>query len=261
MGWSLEKVSYSYGSDKVLHDISTSLQPGLWHGVLGPNGSGKSTLLDILSNIKSPESGTIAFAGKKIPAWRRKEFASMVAMVPQEFRVNFSFTVREIVAMGRNPHLSRFAALSKEDWVLVDAALADMNILALAERTINELSGGEKQRVSVAMALAQDTGFLVLDEATANLDIYHSLSILETIRQRVSQGGLTVVSAVHDLNLAARFCDNLLMLNQGRLEADGSCGEVLQPETINRVYGVEVRVNSDDFIGALQVNYRLPSDK
>lgn len=256
--WQLEQIGFGYGGQAVLHDLDLVLERGQCYGILGPNGSGKTTLLDILCGLLQPKTGTIRLCGQSLAGWQPRQLARKMALVPQDFVVRFGFSVREVVEMGRHPHLGRFAALSQQDHRLVDSVMEELGITALADRPVTQLSGGEKQRVAVARALAQDPEVLLLDEATSNLDIFHSLSILGTIRNRVKQQGLTVIAALHDLNLAGFFCDQLIFLRQGQLLHQGSVAEVLQAGVIQEVYGVDAMVRFDAFSGCRQVSYKIP---
>jgi iron complex transport system ATP-binding protein len=255
--WQLDGVGFGYGDQSVLLDLDLELHRGRCYGILGPNGSGKTTLLDLLCGLLLPETGKVEFSGRPLAGWQPRKLAQKVALVPQEFAVRFGFTVREVVEMGRHPHLARFSALSEQDHDLVDSVMEELGIAALADRQVTNLSGGEKQRVAVARALVQDPEVLLLDEATSNLDIFHSLSILGTIGRRVREQGLTVVAALHDLNLAGYFCDQLIFLRRGRLLCQGGVDEVLQADVIRQVYGVDARVRLDEFSGCRQVSYRV----
>ena len=255
--WQVEQVGFKYGAVPVLQDLDLQLEKGCCYGVLGPNGSGKTTLLDLLCGLLVPESGAITLCGRPLVDWSHRQLARKVALVPQDFVVRFGFTVREVVEMGRHPHLGRFAGLSTRDHRLVDLVLEELGIGAFADRPVTRLSGGEKQRVAVARALAQDPEVLLLDEATSNLDIFHSLSILGTIRDRIREQGLTVVAALHDLNLATFFCDRLIFIKNGRMVCQGPINEVLRAEIIHEVYGVEAEVRQDAFSGCSQVSFRV----
>ncbi len=255
--WQAEDVAFSYGRQPVLRDIDLQLAPGRCYGVLGPNGSGKTTLLDLLCGLLPPAQGAIRFRGRDLGRYSGRDRARLLAMVPQDFVIRFGFTVREVVAMGRHPHLHRFASLGEADHRLVDGVMAELGIAGLGNRPVTRLSGGEKQRVAVARALVQQPRALLLDEATSNLDIYHSLAILAVIRNRVRRQGLTVVAAIHDLNLAASFCDELIFLKQGRIVCQGPTDRVLEAALIDDVYGVSSRVRQDDFSGCQQVSFRL----
>ncbi len=255
--WILQGINFYYNAVPVLKDISLRLHKGVCYGLLGPNGSGKTTLLDLLSGLLVPDSGSVIFKGRPLMQWKPRQLARLLALVPQDFIVRYDFTVREVVEMGRHPHLHRFASLSASDHRLVDRIMTDLGIIALADRPVTRLSGGEKQRVAVARAMAQDPEVLLLDEATSNLDIYHSLEILRAIRHRVDRQGLTVVAALHNLNLAAAFCDELVFLKNGGIITRGETGEVLTPGVISQVYGVEARVFKDRFSGCRQISFRL----
>ncbi|RUM33871.1 MAG: ABC transporter ATP-binding protein [Desulfobulbus sp.] len=255
--WQLEGVSFGYTGKPVLDELNMVVEAGCCHGILGPNGSGKTTLLDLLCGLIAPEKGSIVFAGQSLSHWHGRQLARRLALVPQDFTVRFGFSVREVVEMGRHPHLPRFGSLGRADHLLVDEVMEELDIVSLGKRSVTQLSGGEKQRVAVARALAQNPEVLVLDEATSNLDIYHSLAILEAIRRRVRSGKLTVVAALHDLNLAGFFCDRLIFLRGGELVYTGSVEEALNAALIHKVYGVEARVRQDDFSGCKQVSYRL----
>ncbi len=256
--WSLREVSFSYGTTPVLRDVSLDLHRGCCYGILGPNGSGKTTLLDLLSGLLLPQSGRIEFNGRALQAWPKKQLAQMLALVPQDFMVRFGFSVREVVEMGLHPRLHRFAGLSEHDQALIEEALAVTGIENMADRPVTRLSGGEKQRVAVARALAQQPEVLLLDEATSNLDIHHSLEILHLIRQRFEQQGMQVIAVMHDLNLASFFCDRLIFLKQGRIVSQGPTDAVLTPETIAKVYGVEAEITANTFTNCRQVSFRLP---
>jgi len=256
--WRLDGVCFGYGSQPVLRDLGYQFERGCCYGVLGPNGSGKTTLLDLLCGLLVPESGAILFNGRPLADWRPRALARQVALVPQEFAVDFDFSVRMVVEMGRYPHLGRFEDLDDHDHALVNRVMAELEIDGLADRPVNRLSGGEKQRVAVARALAQQPRVLLLDEATSNLDIFHTLSILGAVRGRVREKGLTVITALHDLNQAAFFCDRLLFLKQGRLVCHGPIDEVLRPDVIDEVYGVQAQVVYNDFSECRQVSFRAP---
>ncbi len=255
--WQLEHVSFARNRRPVLDAVSLKIRPGKWCGILGPNGSGKTTLLDLLCGLLEPNSGALAYRGQPLRQWSRRQLARRVALVPQDFALRFAFSVREAVEMGRHPHLGRLASMPAQDYALVDAVMAEMGIAELAERPVTQLSGGEKQRVAVARALVQEPEALLLDEATSNLDIHHSLAILNLLRRRVDGQGLTVVAALHDLNLAGLFCDELLFLKNGRLVCHGETAAVLRPEIIQEVYGVQAQVRQDAFTGCLQVSCKL----
>ena len=255
--WQLEAVSFAYRGKPALTALDCVIHSCCCTGILGPNGSGKSTLLDLLSGFLQPQAGRILFQGRPLQQQRRRDLARVLALVPQQFRLGFDFTVRELVAMGLHPHLGRFALPDARDLQGLDAIMEQCGILALADRTVSRLSGGEQQRVAVARALAQRPEILLLDEATASLDVRHTLELLALLRGKVRTGGLTVVAVLHDLNLAARFCDELVFLSAGQLCAAGPLAALLATETVRAVYGVDSEIRDDAFVRAKQVSLRL----
>ncbi|NLA57818.1 MAG: heme ABC transporter ATP-binding protein [Firmicutes bacterium] len=255
----VENVSFSYGQRLILQDISFTVEAGEMVGIIGPNGSGKTTLLKIISRLLVPDRGRILIDGKDTASWSPRLLARTVAVVPQETQINFEFTVRDIVEMGRSPYLRRFQAMSKQDQEIVHQAMEATNVLFLAERSMTELSGGERQRVIVARALAQEPEVLLLDEPTASLDINHEAEIFQLLRRLTSEKGLVTIVVLHDLDLAAEYCDQLLLLARGTVEASGSAEEVLRGETLARVYGVDVVVYPNPLTGKPQVHVLVPS--
>ncbi len=254
---SLRNVGFGYGCRPLFDRLDLDFAAGRCYGIMGPNGSGKTTLLDLLCGLLRPDTGEVLLKGARPSDLSRRELSRFLALVPQDFFVRFNFTVRQVVEMGRHPHIHRFAGPGRADAEIVDGVMAELDIRGFDDRPVTALSGGEKQRVAVARALAQEPRILLLDEATSNLDIYHTLAILRVIRQRID-AGVCVVAAIHDLNLAAVFCDEILFLRRGRVIAGGGVDEVLEPEIISRVFGVEAAVRRDAFSGGLQVSYRLP---
>ncbi len=256
--WRLSGVRFGFNGSPVLDEINLELKSGHCYGILGPNGSGKTTLLDLMAGLLHPSEGRIDFLGQPLRDWPKKHLARQLALVPQDFMVRFGYPVREVVEMGLHPHLHRFASPSGDEQDLIDQALELTGISHLANRPVTRLSGGEKQRVAVARALAQKPQVLLLDEATSNLDIHHSLEILHLIRSRFENQGLQVVSVMHDLNLASFFCDRLIFLKRGKIICQGPTDEVLTPENIAEVYGVEAEVRPNAFTNCRQVSFRLP---
>ena len=234
-------LSFAYKDRPVLLGISMSVARGEMIGILGPNGSGKTTLLNVFSGILSGR-GEVELNGKNIESYGRRELSKLFAVVPQESHVNFPYTVAEIVLMGRASYHSAFALESKEDLDVARASMELTDSLFLSDRYLHELSGGEKQRVMMARALAQEPEILLLDEPSAFLDLKHQLQVFELLRRLNSERGLTIVAALHDLNFAALFFPRLVMLHEGRIYRDGSPTEVLTEKTIEEVYGIRVRV-------------------
>ncbi len=258
MGYILKNLSFSYENRSIISGISLEMETGCFHGVLGPNGSGKTTLLDLLTGHLKPEKGDILFDGRPLEELTPGELAKRCALVPQDFQINFPFTVDQVVMMGRYPHLGRFSAPGATDRVLVEQAMAATEVSDFSHRHVTELSGGERQRVVFARALAQDTSCLILDEATANLDIRHTLALMTLAGNKVKDKGGTVISVMQDLNLAARFCRSLLFLKDGRVAAHGPVDEVFTAPVIQEVFNVSSTVYFDETIHCKQVVFSGP---
>ncbi len=256
MLFELEAVSFRYAEKTVIEDISLALFPGKFYGIVGPNGSGKTTLVDMLTGLRRPWQGSIRYQGRDIAAYSHKALSREIALVPQNFYINFPFTVREVVMMGRYPHIDRFAKPDAEDIRIVDAVMEQTATREFADRFITELSGGERQRVIFARALAQDTPVIILDEATSNLDINYGLNLLKICTRRVRQEGKTVISVMQDINLAAAYCDDLVVMSGGRVMVQGATQQVLNPDAIRNVFNVESKVYWDSYAAALQVVFK-----
>jgi iron complex transport system ATP-binding protein len=246
-------VSFAYNGTPVLEELAFELRAGEMVGLVGPNGTGKSTLLKLLSGLLRPRAGDIHLLDRPLSAYGVKAVARVVAHVPQATAFDFPFTVREMVLMGRSPYLGRFAMESEQDRRVAEDAMRRTETLSLARRFINTLSGGERQRVLIARALAQQPRVLLLDEPTSNLDIKHQLALLTLVRDLAHRSGIGVVAAIHDLPLAARFCDRVTLLAHGRIVADGRPDEVFTPYRLAEVFGVEVTVDREPITGGLRL--------
>jgi iron complex transport system ATP-binding protein len=256
MSFELDHISYHYADRKVIDDIHLSLGSGKLYGVIGPNGSGKTTLLDLLAGHRQPDEGGVYYHGKALTSFSKKQLAREVALVPQNFYINFPFTVKEIVMMGRYPYIPRFSAPTKDDLNILQNVMQLTETHEFSNRYITELSGGERQRVVFARALAQNTPMLILDEATSNLDINFSISLLNIAEQKVKQDGHTVVAVMQDVNLAASYCDHLIFMSGGKIAVHGSTQTVLSPETLQAVFGVEAKVYPESYSRSLQVVFK-----
>ena len=256
MAFELNRISFNYANRKVIDDIDLALEPGKFYGIMGPNGSGKTTLLDLLSRHRQPATGSIDYNGKKLTRYSKTELAREIALVPQNFYINFPFTVKEVVMMGRYPHIARFSPPSAEDVDIVRDVMEKAHIVEFEDRYITELSGGERQRVIFARALAQETPVLILDEATSNLDIHFSISLLKLVAARVKDAGKTVISVMQDINLAAGYCDYLIFMLNGHVAAHGKTDMVLNPSTISSVFQVDAKVYAESYSDSLQVVFR-----
>lgn len=242
-----------YPERRVLHGVSFAVSPGEFLGILGPNGSGKTTLLLALSGIVPIASGEVAFNGKALASLKPRERALTMAAVAQDSQVRFPFSCREIVRMGRYPHQKRFQGDSVEDERVVERAFRITDSEELAERLIMSISGGEKQRVVMARALAQETPILLLDEATSAMDINRKLQIFRVLEALNREQNLTILTVLHDVNLAALFCRRLIFLKEGLLVADGPTDEVLTSQVVQEVYDTEVLVQDVARTGKKQV--------
>jgi len=238
----VDGVECRYGSVKVLEDVSLSVEGGDFVGILGPNGSGKTTLLKSISRILKPHKGTILLNEADIYSLKSVEVAKQLAVVPQETSIGFNFSALDIVLMGRNPHMKRFQMESEKDMAIARKVMNLTNIWHLAERPMNELSGGEKQRVIIARALAQEPKILLLDEPLTHLDIMNQLEIMDLVKDLCVKEKLVVLAVFHDFNLAARYCKSAIMLKDSRIFAAGNLTEVLTSENIKSVFNVDAIV-------------------
>jgi iron complex transport system ATP-binding protein len=241
----MERLDFSYGRTSVLAGLDLAIGTGSITGILGPNGSGKTTLVRLASAALSPGAGRISLFGDDIATLPSRERARRVAVVPQETHPVFEFTVEEIVRMGRAPHLGLLGFERPLDRALAREAMERCEIADLSTRSFRALSGGERQRVMLARALTQGARLLLLDEPTAFLDLKHRLAVYALLGKLHLESGLTVVVVSHDINLAARHCDRLLLLRGGAIAADGTPAEVLRPDPIRSVYDVDVEVWTD----------------
>jgi iron complex transport system ATP-binding protein len=242
-GWSCRGVTFRYpeAGRPAVDGVTLEVPAGACTAVIGPNGSGKSTLLRLLLGTLTPAPGEVTLDGRAVAEWERAAIAREVGVVPQGEEAAFPMTVREMVAMGRYPHLGPWRRERDEDRRAIDQAMHRCDVLALAHRLVSTLSGGERQRARVARALAQEPAALALDEPTAALDVSHEMAIFELLRE-LGRGGTTVLLVTHNLNLAARYADRLVLLDRGRVAAAGAPAEVLTRETVERVYGWPVRI-------------------
>jgi iron complex transport system ATP-binding protein len=250
-------VRYRRAARPALDGVSISVPAGALYAVLGPNGSGKSTLMRSLLGIVTPESGSASVEGRPAGEWTRRELAVAIGAVPQSEALAFPMTVRELVSMGRYPHIGALRPEGKRDREAIATALERCDATHLEARYLSTLSGGELQRVRIARALAQEPRALALDEPTASLDIRHEMAIFTLLRESVA-AGMTVLLTTHNLNLAARFADRILLLDEGRLAAEGTVHAVLRADILERVYRWPVAVRPDPDAGVPQVTPLAP---
>lgn len=224
------------GGASVVRDLSLNVKAGEFVGLIGPNGAGKSTLLRAIAGLV-PIGGTVSVAGDRLEGLKAAERALRLAYVPQEHEIAWPVPVETLVALGRTPHRSNFALLSTRDRQVVADAMARMDVARFAKRPATALSGGEKARVLIARALAQDTPLILADEPAAGLDPAYQIALMRVFRDLAGEGR-GVIASMHDLGLSARWCTRLVLLNGGKIVADGSPEEVLTPETLHAIYGV-----------------------
>ncbi|NQT95713.1 MAG: ABC transporter ATP-binding protein [Candidatus Omnitrophica bacterium] len=240
----VQNLRSGYGQIRILHDISFEIERGEFIGIIGPNGAGKTTLLKTLTHIIRPQSGNIFLEGKDIHSMSSAEVAKSFAMVGQGLKPIFSFTAREIVLMGRTPYIGILGQEKKEDLLLVEEVLKATDLRRFADRPIDELSAGERQRVLIAKALAQKPEVLLLDEPTAHLDIGYQIEILDLVKSFKEERGLTIACVLHDLNLASQYCDRIILLHEGIIVDFGPPESILRSDLIEKVFKTSIKVDS-----------------
>ncbi|HHN81599.1 MAG TPA: ABC transporter ATP-binding protein [Methanomicrobia archaeon] len=253
MQLSVSSLNFSFPTKVVLRDVSFSAHSGEVFGIVGPNGSGKTTLLRCLRLVLSPQGGAITLDDEDVMTWDRSRIARVFGVVPQSTTLTFPFSVFDVVMMGRIPHLGRFQREGAHDISIVRESMKLTSIDHLFERPISQLSGGELQRVIIARALAQEPRVLLLDEPTSQLDINHQFEVMKLVRSFAIEHNMVVIIISHNLNLSLRYCDRLLLLKDGGVHSCGASDEVLTPDNIREVYGVEAQLDYNKRIGAHQL--------
>lgn len=237
----IKNLEYSIGNKKILNKINLEFTKGKIYGILGPNGSGKSTLLDIMVRHKEGYSGEIQINGHSHREYDHREFGKMVSLVPQEFDTHFNFTAREILAMGRYPYDS-FYKKSLSDDEVIKKYVNLFSLHNLLDKDIHEMSGGEKQRVIFAKAMIQESRFILLDEATSNLDIHYSHTLFKLLKEEILKEEKSVIAVIHDINLAAQYCDEIYILKGGEIMAKGKVDETLTTANISKSFHVKSEI-------------------
>jgi iron complex transport system ATP-binding protein len=238
----VNKVDFYYESGRILDNVDFNVKNGELLGLIGPNGSGKTTLLRIISKILKPKIGVVLLDGKDIVGFGNKELAREMGVVPQNASMDFDFSVLEVVLMGRNPHMGRLEMEKEEDIEIAMECMELTNCAHLAERPITELSGGERQMATIARALTQQPKVLLLDEPTSHLDIKYQIEIMDLIKDLAIKSDKIIISVIHDLNLAAQYCDRLILLEGGKIVSIGEVEDVLTQENIKRTFNVDILV-------------------
>lgn len=234
----------TYEDATVVDDVSLELPHGKVISMIDPNGAGKSTVLGMISRLVARSSGAVEFQGKDLDKWESRELAKHLAILTQANNVQMKLTVRELVAFGRFPHSG--SNLSQKDWEIVDRSISYMELEDFAERFIDEMSGGQRQRAFIAMVLAQDTEYVLLDEPTNNLDIYHATQMMKLVRRLCDELGKTVILVLHEINLAAFYSDYICAFKNGKIAAWGTVNEVMTPEQLKLIYGVDFQIHEID---------------
>jgi len=249
----VRNLNFSYAAKKILKDINFKINSGEFVGIIGPNGSGKTTLLKNICQVLKPNKGVILIDGKT--HYKPKELAQKLAIVSENGPINFDFTVSEVVLMGRTPFLRRFQREGKEDIEIAKKSMAATDTLQFIERPITQLSAGERQRVFIAQCLTQMPKIILLDEPTNYLDINHKIKIFNFFSALNKEKEVTILSVLHDLNLASRYCDKLILMSGGEIFASGKTDDVLTATNIQKVYGVDVIIKRNETTGKLIVLY------
>lgn len=253
----IQNTSFSHGDTPILKEVNCKFSTGGFHSIIGPNGSGKTTLLDIISGFIPPNQGRVLVGDTPIKDLSKRELAKSISLVSQNYAVNFPFSVREVVLMGRHPYIDRFSHPGNQDIEIANEIMSQTGIVHLKDRKITQLSGGEKQRCIFARALCQDTPVLLLDEAFSNMDISHTLHLLGLLKEQVRRTKKTVITVLHDLNLASAWSDSLVFLKKGRIMAKGKTKEVFTRENIQTVFNVNAKVEFNDYTQAKQAYFKV----
>lgn len=238
----IDNLNWSYDEKKILNSITLNIEDGKFTGIIGPNGSGKTTLVKLISKLLKSDKNTVSVNNKDLTHTKIHDLAKVMALVPQSSEVVYEFTVLEVVMLGRTPHLGRFDRTSKADYEIVKKAMQDTDTWQYKDRFINQLSGGERQRVIIAKALAQEPKILILDEPVTYLDVHHQIQVMDLIKKLSESRRITIVTILHDLNSALKYCDYVALLNDGEVYKYGIPKEVVTVNNIKSVYDIDVHM-------------------
>jgi len=256
----IRDLEWKFGDRQILWDISLTVNKGYFYSIIGPNGSGKTTLLRNISKSLEPKHDCVFIDDIDVTKLSSRNMAKKLSVVPQNTNIEFGFTVIDIVLMGRSPYMRRFESESSRDLEIAEMAMRATNTWYLRDKRINEISGGERQRVILARALAQDTNIMLLDEPVSQLDIHHQIEIMETIRTLIKSRGMTVIAVMHDLNLAAQYSDYIILMNKGKVVCQGTPQEVITKENIMKVYKLEGYIINNPITGKPYIIHVKRSD-
>jgi len=251
----IEKLSLGYRAKKVIEELNLSFEAGEFCALLGPNGAGKSTLLKALIGYLPPLSGRILLSGKDLTRWQKQELAKTISLIPQDFQLQFDYTVEEIVLMGRFPYLGLWQKYSDEDKKIVGEVLEKLDLTQMKDELYSQLSGGERRRVSIARALAQQTEILLLDEAFANLDINHQLEIMQILSEINRQAGKLIILVSHNINLSAEYCQRIVLMKNGKVMADGKPAQIITSQNLEKVYQAKLEIIQNPVSGKPNLIY------
>ena len=249
----IENLDFSYGDNTVLKNVTMKVGPSEFIGIIGPNGAGKSTLLKLIDGIHLHTDGKIIIHNDPIELMPRKTLAQQIAYLPQEVDLTFAYSVEDIVKMGRFPHMQGIRLYSDKDEKVVQEVMDLLDINQFCSRSIHELSGGEKQRVMIASALAQEPNILLLDEPTSALDLHHQIEIYQILKNLQKNNQLTVIVVTHDINLASQFCERMILINKGELISDGAPDKVLNFQILQKIFGVKVYIDINPMTKSLYI--------
>jgi cobalamin transport system ATP-binding protein len=251
----IKKISLSYQEKKVIQNLSLDFAKGEFCALLGPNGAGKSTLLKALIGFHPVDEGKISIGNSELKHWQKAELAKQIAIIPQDFQLQFDYTVRELVLMGRFPYLGYWQNYIHKDKKVVEEVLQKLDLIRLKDELYSQLSGGERRRVSIARALVQETNILLMDEAFANLDINHQLEIMRLLSQINKEQKKLIILVSHNINLAAEYCSRIVMMKEGKLIADGTPEDVITRKTIRDLYEIDLTVIKNPITGQPNLIY------
>jgi iron complex transport system ATP-binding protein len=249
----VEKLGKSFGTERILHEIDFQVPKGAFFGIIGPNGSGKSTLLQTISGVLAASEGHVWLEGKEVSAYSNKALARWLTVLQQDALPPVRFSVREVVEMGRYPFQGWFGDEKEDSRSLIDAIMEKLKISEFSDRLVEQLSGGERQRVALAKSMAQQPRLLLLDEPTTFLDIGYQIQMMDYIRGWQQEADLTIIAVLHDLNLAAQYCDQLLVLHEGEVWGIGTPQDILNSELISQVYGTKPIIMPHPVSGVPQI--------